>query len=372
MFKKSSYALAAVLLLTVFTTACGNRSGNSEASNGGASPSAPPSSSASPAVSPSSEASSSPSSASANPSGEIAKANETTKVTQVLDWFAQPTHGGFYAAQKQNYYKDANLDVSLQNGGPQVSAVQIVASGKADFGLAGADALLLAREQGIPVVALGAVLQVSPSALFYHKEDTSIKGFEDLNGHKVYAVLAATYWQYLKSSFKLDKVQEFQFNGQYANFVNDPTAVTQGYVTNTPADLESEGVQTNHLLVADSGYRPYYTVIFATEKFVSEHPDVVKAYVQASVRGWDYYKDHASEISEELVKVNQSATTEAFDREAEAQKEFVYGYDAAQNGVGYMSKERWEELSKQLRDIGVLKKEEDVSKAFTTEFLPKP
>ncbi|MFC5704428.1 ABC transporter substrate-binding protein [Cohnella faecalis] len=365
MAKKPIIVLILLLAFASIAAACGNKSN----SNASPSPSASPSNSAPASTeSPSPEASPSPSSAT---SDQIAKANETTKVTQVLDWFAQPTHGGFFAAQKTGFYKDANLDVTLQNGGPQVSAVQIVASGSADFGLAGADALLLAREQGIPVVALGAVLQISPSALFYHKED-NIKDFSDLNGRKVYAVLAATYWQYLKDTYKLDKVQEFQFNGQYANFISDPKAVSQGYVTNTLASLESQGVETGHLLVADSGYRPYYTVIFTTEKYAKEHPDVVKAYVEATVKGWNYYKDNAPEVNAEIVKVNQGAKVEDFNKEAEAQKDFVYGHDAAQNGVGYFTKERWEELNKQLHDIGILKKDEDVTKAFTTEFLPKP
>lgn len=301
---------------------------------------------------------------------DVAKANELTNVTHVLDWFAQPAHGGFFAAKAQSYFKDANLEVTLQSGGPQVSAIQIVASGQAQFGVESADAILLAREQGIPVVALAAVLQKSPSALFFHKENTDIKGFEDLNGHSVYASLASAYWEYLKSAYQLTDVKEFQFNGQYANFVSDPEALTQGYVTNTLADLEKQGVETNHLLIADSGYRPYYTILFTTESYLKEHPDVVKAYVQASIKGWNYYKEHPEEISEELVKVNPNSDADAFTTEAKAQEEFVFGNDAAEHGVGYMTEERWKELSQQLHDIGILHKIEDVTKAFTTEFLP--
>ncbi|SFB02287.1 NitT/TauT family transport system substrate-binding protein [Cohnella sp. OV330] len=375
MSKKSLSLFVLILVFAVIASACGkNGNNNAGASASSAAPSsqaASPSASPEPSPSASSGASPSASPASASPEGEIAKADELSKVTQVLDWFAQPTHGGFYAAKQKGLYQEANLDVSIEPGGPQVSAVQIVASGKADFGLAGADTLLQAREQGIPVVALGAVLQISPSALFYHKEDTSIKDFGDLNGHKVSAVLAATYWQYLKSTYKLDKVQELQFNGQYANFINDKTAVTQGYVTNTLADLTAQGVETNYLLVADSGYRPYYTVIFATEKYVQEHPDIVRAYVGATARGWAYYKDNAPEINAELVKLNQGAKVESFNAEAEAQKPYIFGHDAEQNGVLYFTKERWEELSKQLHDIGILKKNEDVAKAFTIEYLPK-
>jgi len=308
--------------------------------------------------------------ASASTDTQVAKADELTKVTQVLDWFAQPAHGGFFAAKAQNFYGDANVEVELQNGGPQVSPIQIVASGKAQFGLASADSILLAREQGIPVVGLAAVLQTSPSALFYHSENTSIKSFADLNGFKVYAFLAAPYWEYVKAKFNLKDVKEFQFNGQYANFLNDTEALTQGYVTNTLADLEKQGVDVDYLLISESGYNPYYTIIFTTEQYIAENPDVVKAYVQASIKGWNYFKENPSPISEEVVKVNQNYKADAFIAEAAAQEEFVFGHDAAKHGVGYMTAERWEELNKQLQEIGVLTKNQDVSKAFTTEFLP--
>ncbi|MNI07601.1 putative thiamine biosynthesis protein [compost metagenome] len=297
-------------------------------------------------------------------------AKEAVKITQALDWFAQPTHGGLYTAQAKGFYKESNLEVTIQPGGPQVSAVQIVASGKAQFGLESADALLLAREQGIPVVGVAALLQSSPSALFFHKGDT-IKSFADLNGRKVYASLSANYWGYLKHTYKLDKVEELQFNGQYVNFVNDKKAVTQGYTTNTPANLKAQNVDVESLLISESGYKPYYSIIFTTEKYLKENPDIVKAYVQAAIKGWDFYKDNPTVGSEALKAINKDYTIEALNEEAKLQLDFVYGGDAAAYGVGYMTLERWQTLSKQLQEIGQLKKNEDVSKAFTIEFLPK-
>lgn len=302
--------------------------------------------------------------------GSGAQTTQQKQITQVLDWFVQPTHGGLFAAQAQSYYKDAGLDVTIQPGGPQVSSIQIVAAGKADFGMQSADALLIARDQGIPVVAVAAFLQKGPSALFFHKED-SIKDFADLNNRKVYAALSAPYWEYLKKSYKLQHVQEMQFTGQYANFVNDPKAVTQGYVTNTPADLGKQGVEVNHLLVADSGYNPYYSVIFTSESYLKEHPEEVKAYVQASLKGWEYYKENNESVSKLLKEHSKDSTIEGLNSEAAALNDFVFGGDAAVKGVGYMSKERWETLGKQLHEIGLLKQEPDVTKAFTTEFLPQ-
>lgn len=75
---------------------------------------------------------------------------------------------GLYAAKEQGYYNETGLDMTIQAGGPQVSPTQIVASGKAQFGLATADQLLVAREEGIPLVAIATIFQKSPQGLMVH------------------------------------------------------------------------------------------------------------------------------------------------------------------------------------------------------------
>ena len=299
-----------------------------------------------------------------------AEEKKTVAVTQVTNWFAEPEHGGQYAALMKGYYKDAGFDMTIMPGGPQVSAAQIVASGKAQFGMIQGDDLIIARQQGIPLVAIAAAFQKNPQGLIYHKGQP-IKDFADLNGRKVYVASAAGYWEFIKKKYKLDTVQDMKYTGQLVNFINDPTAVTQGYITAEPYALKQQGFDTEMLLNADSGYNPYANVMFTTEKMIKEHPDQVKAFVEASIKGWDYYKDHSDEVNPKIKESNPDMTLDAMKYGAEKQKELVYGGDAATNGVGTMTKERWGTLIKQLAEIGVLKNEEDVSKVFTTEFLPK-
>ena len=57
--------------------------------------------------------------------------------------------------------------------------------------------------------------------------------------------------------------------------------------------------------------------------------------------------------------------------ESESQEEFIYGNDAAQNGIGFMKEERWSTLIEQLHELGLLKELFDAKDIFTTEYLPK-
>ena len=109
---------------------------------------------------------------------------ELKDVKLVLNWFAKAQHGGVYAAQEEGIFEENGLNVEIEPGGPQVSSINMVASGNAEFGLAHADQLVMARNEGIELVAVAAAMQGSPQALMFHKGN-GIKDFEELNGGKV-------------------------------------------------------------------------------------------------------------------------------------------------------------------------------------------
>ncbi|MHA6532102.1 ABC transporter substrate-binding protein [Paenibacillus sp. BAC0078] len=310
--------------------------------------------------------------------GEAAQSSETssnkpaevklTKVTQVTNWFAQPEHGGQYAALSKGFYKDAGLDMTIQSGGPGVSASQIVASGKAEFGMGQADEILQARQNGIPLVAIAAIFQKNPQGIMYHKG--KYKDISELNGHKVYVGSGVSFWDYLKKAYKLDKVEEMKYTGSLANFVADPDSATQIYVTSEPFSMQAQGVDVDYILNYDLGYKQYGNILFTTEDYMKDHPDIVKAYVEASVKGWDYYKDNSEEINKSMQEKNPDLKLEAMAFGTKAQEPLIYGGDAEKNGVGYMNKDIWEGLQKQLVDIGILKEAEPIDNVFTNQFLP--
>lgn len=292
------------------------------------------------------------------------------KATLVTNWFAEAEHGGNYAALKKGFYKDEGIDMKVQPGGPKVSATQIVASGKAQFGYTEGEDLLIARDKGIPLVAIAAIFQDTPYVLISHKE-AGVKDFSDLSGKTVFTAPGVGYWQYVKQSYKLKNVKDRTYTGTLNEFVNNPKAVTQGYITSEPFALKQKGVDISYLEVKNSGFDPYSNVIFTTERTIKQHPELVKAFMKATVKGWSYYKTHSDEINPFLKKYNPDLTTAQMKYGAKTEQPFVFGGDAKTHGFGYMSADRWSKLQKQLIDLGLIKDKEDPSKYFTTKFLPK-
>src|SRR5437867_4165000 len=65
-----------------------------------------------------------------------------------LKWLHQAQFAGFYTAKEKGLYTAKGLDVALEPGGSDFPAVQMVSSGSDEFGVTGADQILLAREKG--------------------------------------------------------------------------------------------------------------------------------------------------------------------------------------------------------------------------------
>jgi NitT/TauT family transport system substrate-binding protein len=79
-----------------------------------------------------------------------------------LDWLAGIYHAPIYLAKARGYYAQQGLDVTFHNGQGSLSTLQIVGSGNETIGLANLSALTLARAAGVPVVAIGALMEKSP------------------------------------------------------------------------------------------------------------------------------------------------------------------------------------------------------------------
>ncbi|UOQ86802.1 ABC transporter substrate-binding protein [Gracilibacillus salinarum] len=293
---------------------------------------------------------------------------EIEPVKIVLNWFAQAGHGGIYTADVEGYYEENGLDVTIEPGGPQVSSVQMVASGSAEFGLVHGDQLLVAKNQGIDLVALAAIYQNSPQAMMTHKGH-EIEDFGDINGRTVFIQSGIAYWEYFKGQYDLSNVNEIAFTGDHTNFMNDEESVNQVYVTGEPYFMEQQGIETETKLISDSGYNPYQYVLYVTKDYLEENEETVKKFVSAFVEGWNHFKESPDTTLDEIHEVNPDMTMEANEYGMEVGKDFIFVGDAEDKGFGYMSEERWATLIDQLTEAGVLEVEIEASDIFTNDYL---
>lgn len=295
-------------------------------------------------------------------------ANGLTPVRLQLDWYPQPEHGGFYAAQSLGYYKAEGLDVTILPLPQYGSVAQLVSTGKADFGLGSSDQILEWDSNGLPLLAVAATMQHDPQAVMVHK-DSSIRTFNDLEGHTVAAQPGAVWLKFVISRFHLHNVRQIPATLSIANFLADPGYVQQIFITSEPFFARQAGADVRTLLISSSGYDPY-RVQFTTRGFAAQHPDVVAKFVRASIRGWQQYLHDPAPTNALLLTLNPALNPAQVAYTAEALRDggFIDGGDSRSAQTGRMTASRWTESYEQLNSLDILDGPLEPSIAYSLQF----
>ena len=129
----------------------------------------------------------------------------------------------------------------------------------------------------------------------------------------------------------------------------------------------------NFYLFADYGYPPYGTTIVTTTQLLSEHPDVVRRFVKASMEGLEKLPEGRSRLRPtSLIQAdnpNMSDGQIAFGIKRLNELQIVDGGDAKTMGIGIMTEQRWKATYDFMVASDLLPKDTDWHKAFTTEFV---
>jgi NitT/TauT family transport system substrate-binding protein len=303
-------------------------------------------------------------------------AGELTKVTYGTNWFAQAEHGGFYQAVAMGIYKDHGLEVTIKMGGPQVNGTQLLMGGAIDFFMGYGSDAIKSIEEGIPKITVASLFQKDPQILIAHP-NTGANSLADLKGRPIYVSSSAnvTYWPFLKAKFGYTDSQKRPYNFNPGPFLADQNAVQQGYLSSEPLAIQKAGGFTPAVfLLADNGYSPYATTIECKRDLVTQNPDLVQRFVDASIKGWYRYLNDDPSAANVLIKQdNPEMTDEQLAYSIQKMKEYgiVDSGDAETKGVGAMTDARWKEFFDTLSAQGIFKPGTDYTQSYTLQFINK-
>jgi NitT/TauT family transport system substrate-binding protein len=293
-----------------------------------------------------------------------------TKVIFQTDWFAEPEHGGFYEALAKGYYRDAGLDVAILQGGPATAPTTMVATGRADFGMERSDAIIIRAARGVPLVMVGAFMQRDPQAIMFHRE-SGIRSFRDLDGRNIMAVPGSAYLPIMEDAFHI-KVSVTPTDFGMSRFLADKNFIQQCFITNEPYYVRKHGANVGTLLVSDTGFSPY-RVWYTSRGFLAAHPDIVRAFSQASIRGWREYIDGdgtAADARITFLNPRMDRDFMAFSVQAMKTYGLVTGGAGGTGAIGRIDRARIATQIKQLAEVGLLDKPVTVDDVFDSRFQP--
>lgn len=303
-----------------------------------------------------------------------AQGGKPTPVKIALDWTPNTNHTGLYAAQSLGYYTEQGIDLQIVKPGTTGSET-MVASGEVAFGVGTQEGLTQSRIQGVPIVSIGAIIQHNTSG-FASPVAKNIKTPKDFEG-KTYGGWGSPSEQAMLQSLmetqKADVSKVKIVNAGDADFF---TAVKRDidfewiFYAWTGIEAELRGEPINMIYLTDySDKLDYYTPLLITnEKTIQQNPDLVRKFMAATSKGYQYAIDHPQEAADLLVKAVPDLDPKLV---SASQKWLSPKYKADAARWGEQKKSVWENYYSWMSEHKLLEGKLDVDKAFTNEFLPK-
>jgi NitT/TauT family transport system substrate-binding protein len=281
--------------------------------------------------------------------GLLGACGTPARIKLALNWKPEPEFGGFYSAPYSGY----GLDVEILPGGAGTPTVQMVGAGSVDFGIVSADEVVMARTRGNDVVALFAVFQNNPAAIMVHAS-RNLTGIGDVLKEGTLALQRGMPFARLmerKYGFRHVRVVPSP-NGDISSFLIDQNFAQQCFLTSEPIAARRKGTKVKVFAIYELGYNPYATVLATSEDSLRQNPNRAKSLVAAVRDGWRAYLDDPRPANRQMGQLNPTMDAYTFAEVAETQKPLIDTVVTRREGLGTMSRERWETLIAQLKELG--------------------
>jgi len=301
------------------------------------------------------------------------KSTQLTTIRLPMGYIPNVQQAPFYVAVEKGYFRQAGIEIEFDYSF-ETDGVALVGAGKLQFSIASGEQVLLAREQGVPVMYVMAWYKDYPVAVAA-MTDQGIRTPQDLRGKKIGlpGLFGASYIG-LRALLNAGGLQESDVTLDVIGY-NQVEALAAGreqaavvYTANEPVVLRAQGYSLDVMRVSDYVQLASNGLI-TNETTLSDDPDLVRKMVQAILRGMADAAadpDEAYDICKKYVETLAQA-------DAPVQKEVLaVSIEFWQlDPPGQADPAAWENMQKVLLEMGLLTREQDLSKAYTNQFLGK-
>lgn len=229
--------------------------------------------------------------------------DKTDNITLQLQWKNQFEYAGFYAAQEKGFYKDVGLNVSFKEFCNGMNTVDDVLDSKDTYGITYSD-LIVDYLNGKPVVFVANFFKHSPLVLVTQAD---IKLPSDLKGKKIMGIentIKSTAFLMMFKDFGMDLNSFTNVPPTFTinDFINKKVDAMVVFSTNELYYLDKSGVKYNVLNPSSYGTEFYDVNLFTSRNELINHPQRVKNFRDASIKGWQYALTHKDEIIDLIMK----------------------------------------------------------------------
>ncbi len=301
-------------------------------------------------------------------------ANPTPQATHIrlpMGFVANVQFAPWYVAVERGYFAAEGIELEFDYSW-ETDGVRLVGAGELPFAIASGDQVLLARAQGLPVVTVVGWFRRFPVTVVA-LEGSGIQDPQDLVGRKVGVpeTFGASYigWRALAAAVGLEEQDvplEVIGYTQLANLTEGRVDAAVVYANNEPVQLEQMGYDFTSISVAD-----YATLVsnglVTNEEMLQEHPELVRAFIRAFLRGLADTLDDPDGAFEVGRKYVEGLDENETGQRAVLEATILYWQGEP---LGWSGLAAWQETEEVMLEAGLLSRPVEAEKAFTNDYLP--
>jgi putative hydroxymethylpyrimidine transport system substrate-binding protein len=308
------------------------------------------------------------------------KSDETTgekeALTLTLDFYPNPDHAGIYMAQKLGYFEEAGLEVDIQTPSDPSTPLKLLAAGRTDLAISYEPELILAREQGLDVKAIAALVNRPLTSMIWLKK-SGIQGVEGLRG-KTVATAGIPYQDaYLKTILARAKLTPSDVKAVDVGFGLLPAllggqaqAMLGGFSNIEGVDLRLRGKAPVVTPVDKLGVPAYDELVLAAQgKRLEEDPQEIRLFIAALARGTAAAAKNPKAAASALLEANPDLDPKLAKAELAATLPLL-NPPRGKQPFGYMDPGLWGEFAGWMRDNELIEGLPAAASLLSNDYLP--
>jgi putative hydroxymethylpyrimidine transport system substrate-binding protein len=301
---------------------------------------------------------------------------ERESFSLTLDFYPNPDHAGIYMAEKLGYFEEAGLDLSIATPSDPAAPLKLVAAGRSDLAISYEPEVALAREQGLDVVAVAALVNRPLTSLIW-LQSSGIKGVADLKGKTVATAGIPYQDKFLETilarvDLTTDEVKAVNvgFGLLPALVGGSAQAMLGGYSNVEGVDLRERGKAPVVTPVDQLGVPTYdELVLVARRQSLEDDPEKFRLFLAALERGTEAAVGAPGAATSAITAANPDLEPKLAAAEVKATLPLL-GARTSGQPFGYMDPEEWAAFAGWMRDNGLIETLPEASELLDNGYLP--
>lgn len=293
-----------------------------------------------------------------------------------LDFYVNPDHAGIYMALERGYFEEAGLDVRPRVPSDPSAPIQQVAAGQVDLAVSYEPEVLIARDEGLPVKAVAALVP-HPLTSLISLPAAGIRDAADLRGKTIVTAGIAYQDVFLDAILESEglapddaKRVDVGLGLLPAVLSGRADAMLGGFRNIEGVDLAERGRDPRVVPVDELGIPTYdELVLVANENAIEEDPEPIRLFIEALERGTRDAVDDPEAAARAVLEAGEGLDPKLTRAEVEATLPLLLP-ERRRDPFGYMRPAEWEEFAGFLVDRHFIETRFSADEVLTNELLP--